>query len=127
MGSLYLNKSIQLEPGNFFKDDFPRNIDGVLFSNIFHDWQLCQALFLAKKAYSSLAEGGTIFINEMLLNKNKSGPLNAIVFNLLMYINQGSQQYTQREIYVILEEAEFRNCQRHLTHPYYNVITDKKV
>lgn len=34
------NHRISTYSGNFFKDDFPPNCDGVLFINILHDWSI---------------------------------------------------------------------------------------
>ncbi len=113
--------------GNFFKDAFPKGTDGILFSNIFHDWKPDQALLLARKAYDALPTGGKIFVHEMLLNEAKNGPLTPATFNLLMYMNHGSQQFTQTELFTLLQEAGFVHPQRVDTHPHYSVVIAEKL
>ena len=119
-------KNISLSSGNFFTDDLPRGHDGILFSNILHDWQLDKVHLLLKKAYDALPIGGKIFIHEVLLDEDKCGPEYATAFNLLMYINHGSQQYTQNELFNFLSECGFKNLKATKTHVYYSVVSGVK-
>jgi acetylserotonin N-methyltransferase len=112
--------------GNFFKDPFPSNVDGILFSNILHDWKPEQGLTLLKKAHEALPTGGKVFIHEMLLNEEKNGPLVPAGFNLLMYINHGSQQFSQTELYAMLGQAGFKHEQTIKPHPYYWLLIAEK-
>lgn len=116
---------VELYPGDFFRDSFPAGIDGILFSNILHDWQPKQAAPLIKKAYGVLPKGGSVFIHEMLLSK-ESQPLATATFNLLMYINHGSQQYTKEDLYSLLAETGFQGVKTIRTHPYYSVTVAEK-
>lgn len=113
---------IQLCSGNFFIDEFPKGADGILFSNILHDWKKEQAQFLIDKAYSYLSSGDQIFIHEILLNEAKNGPLNAATFNLFMYANYKSQQFTKTELFAMLELTGFNRCVVYNTHQDYSII-----
>ena len=116
---------VELYPGNFFTDPFPDGVDGILFSNVLHDWQPEKAALLINEAYRVLPKGGRVFIHEMLLNK-ESKPLAAATFNLLMYINHGSQQYTNESLFSLLTECGFQGMKTIKTHPYYSVTIAEK-
>jgi acetylserotonin N-methyltransferase len=120
-------KQIKFYPGNFFKDKWPDEpYDGILFSQIFHDWKPDYCLSLAKQAYNNLIPGGKIFIHEMLLNDDKSGPLTVCYLDLVMLINHGAQQFTKNELVYILEKAGFSKINVVPTFGYYYMITGEK-
>ncbi len=125
----YIDKSkttskVKLHPGNFFnKSEWPRGHDSVLLSQILHDWQPQQCKQLLTTAYDSLGKGGKIFIHEMLIDKNKSSPLTIACFDLLMFINHKSQQFTKEEILVLLKESGFRNIRYQKVLGYFSMIT----
>ncbi len=118
-----IKQEISLFAGNFFKDAWPRKHDGILFSQIFHDWppELCQEL--AKLAYEALEPGGKVFIHEMLLDQDKSSPLTTACFDLLMYINHRSQQFNQKDLTNLLLNAGFKNPTLTKTFGYYSVLS----
>lgn len=119
-------EKIRLISGNFFEDAFPTDCDGILLSNILHDWRVTKVRALLAKAYVVLPEGGKIFIHEMLLNDAKDGPMAAASFNMWMYMHHGSQQFTQEELYQLLAEQGFKSMETTVTHPYYSLITAEK-
>ncbi|MFF4326133.1 methyltransferase [Streptomyces sp. NPDC001591] len=53
---------IGLHPGDFFKDEFPRGADSVLFSHVLEIFSAEQILGQLKKAYDALPSGGRVFI-----------------------------------------------------------------
>lgn len=121
-----LNLRINIHPGNFFTDDLPINCDGILLSNILHDWQPDKVFQLLNKSFAALPTGGKIFIHEMLLDENRRTPLTAAAFNLLIYANHGSQQFTKLELYKYLEIAGFKSCTHIKVHSYYSLIIADK-
>jgi hypothetical protein len=123
--SQLMNK-IDILPGNFFKDKWPNGYDGILFSQIFHDWPVNQCKLLAKYAYESLPTGGHIYIHEMLLDDNDAAPLTVSCFNLLMLINHQSQQFSKKELFKLLRHVGFKNLKSKKTFGYYTIITGKK-
>lgn len=118
-----IKQEVALCAGNFFKDAWPRGHDGMLFSQIFHDWPVQQCKELAKLAYEALEPGGKIFIHEMLLDVDRSSPLTNTCFDLLMYINHRSQQFTQQELTDLLLNAGFKNPTLTKTFGYYSVLS----
>jgi SAM-dependent methyltransferase len=119
-----LEKSFQ--PGDFFRDPWPENQDVVFFGNIFHDWPPEVGVRLAEKAFASLAPGGRICLHEMILDEDKTSPRVPVLFSLLMFINHSSQQFTERELFEILQSTGFRNPVRRPNFGYYSVVTAEK-
>jgi hypothetical protein len=133
------NNQIKLHIGNFFIDKIPTGHDGILLSNILHDWQIPQVEFLLQQSCQALDNGGTIFIHEMLLDDvsdnmansmadlTKYASLTVTAFNLLMYVNHGSQQFTIQQITNLLEKAGFSDVKLIKTHTYYSLISATKI
>lgn len=115
------SQNVKVATGNFFKDNWPDNHDGILFSQIFHDWTIENCTVLARKAYEALKPGGKIFIHEMLLNKNRNSPLATACFDLLMFINHRSQQFTKDELFKLLKDVGFKKPKTVNTFGYYSV------
>lgn len=115
-------KKVKVISGNFFKDNWPGGHDGILFSQIFHDWTIDNCKMLAKKAYESLAPGGKIFLHEMLLNKSRNSPLATACFDLFMFINHRSQQFTKDELFDLLKGVGFKKPKAVETFGYYSVV-----
>lgn len=123
---LILEERLRLCNGNFFVDELPRDVDGILFSNVLHDWSINKIKFLLEKAYKALPDGGKIFIHEMLLNEEKNGPLNAATFNLFMYSNYYAQQLSFSELEAILTEVGFNCCIKYQSHLDFSVTIATK-
>jgi ubiquinone/menaquinone biosynthesis C-methylase UbiE len=111
---------------NMFEDTWPTGFDAVMFSNIFHDWTRPRCVALAHAAYSSLPAGGRVFVNEMLLNENKTGPLGPALFSMMMLLRMEGKQFTQRELTSLLEEAGFSSVETIAQFGYYSLITGRR-
>ncbi len=81
---------------------------------------------MLKKSFDALPNNGRIFIHEMLLDEGKCSPITATAFNLLMYVNHGSQQFTKSQLFNLLELIGFKNCDYIKTHHYYSLIIAQK-
>src|SRR5262249_18140359 len=92
---------------DMFQQAWPRGYDGVLLSNIFHDWSAETNRLLARRAYAALPSGGRIFVHEMLLAEDRSGPMTTASFSLLMLFGTQGRQYSFSEVREILEDAGF--------------------
>ncbi|MFO3392176.1 methyltransferase [Legionella pneumophila serogroup 8] len=115
---------ISVHPGNFFNEkNWPTGFDGVLLSQIVHDWPLDQCKEILKHAYNSTPTGGKIYIHEMLLDEDRISPLTTACFDLLMFINHKSQQFTKNELFDLLKIIGFKNPHLEKTFGYYSVIT----
>lgn len=94
---------------NMFSDAWPIGFDSILMSNILHDWSDEECLFLLVKAYNSLPENGRIYLHEMLLNDDGTGPLAATSFSMTMMRLTHGRQRSATEINALLHSAGFVN------------------
>lgn len=120
-------KNVSVHPGNFFlQDDWPTDCDGILLSQILHDWRLDECTILLKHARKVLPTGGKIYIHEMLLDDNKTSPLATVCFDLLMFINHQSQQFTKEMLFELLKSCGFSAPKTTPTFGYYSITTATK-
>ena len=121
-----LKRQLRFIGADMFKDAWPTGFQGIMFSNIFHDWDPGRCAILAKKAYVALPSGGMVFLNEMLLNDDKTGPLGAAMFAALMLLVMEGQQFTFNELSAILSAAGFQNIEKVSGYGYYTLISAQK-
>jgi hypothetical protein len=113
-------------PGDMFNDAWPRGYDGLFFSNVFHDWNVQTNLSLARRAYDALADGGQIFLHEMLLADDGSGPVTTASFSILLLFGTRGRQYTFRELRQVLGDAGFVDIGARETYGYYSIVSGRK-
>lgn len=123
---LGVTKKVSIYSGNFFNDPWPTGHDGVLFSQIFHDWPRLICEKLARNAFNILPKGGRIYIYEMLLNDNRTAPLTTACFDLLMLINHRSQQFTKAEVFDLLRTVGFKKIKTKQIFGYYSLVIAEK-
>lgn len=111
---------------DMFREPWPRGYDGMFFSNIFHDWNVETNTFLARRAYEALAPGGRIFLHEMLLAEDGSGPATTASFSMLMLLGTHGRQYAFTELRQILMNAGFADVDARPTYGYYSVVSGRK-
>ncbi|MFN3420575.1 MAG: methyltransferase [Armatimonadota bacterium] len=97
-----MEERITLQEGDWNKDEFGSGYDCLLMSNILHGHGSQASMKLAK-AFRALEPGGLLIIHDFLLNDEKSGPLPAALFNLMV------GAYSVREMLTVVENAGFRN------------------
>jgi predicted O-methyltransferase YrrM len=91
---------ISVREGSWDSQDFGLNNDVVLLSNILHGPESRAEMKLAK-AYDSLVSGGLVLIQDFLLNDEKTGPLLAALFNIMV------GAFSQKELFTHTEQAGF--------------------
>jgi hypothetical protein len=111
---------------DMFREPWPRGADALLFSNIFHDWNLDTCAELAGKAYEALPAGGRIYLHEMLLDDTGAGPASATSFSVVMLFGTEGRQYSGAELRSMLRTAGFGEPQIKLTSTYYSLICARK-
>jgi acetylserotonin N-methyltransferase len=121
-----LSDQISVSPFDMFNDPWPGDFDGILFGNVFHDWDLESCHLLARRAFDALALGGTICLHEMLLNERKDGPLTVALYSVAMLLHEKGKQFTPSELKEILTDAGFRDFQATPTFGYYSLVTATK-
>ncbi len=117
---------IDTYPIDMLHEVWPGGYDAVLFSNIFHDWNPVTNRFLARCAFSALPCGGRIFLHEMLLADDGSGPATTASFSILMLLGTHGRQYAFPELRDILEDAGFVDISARVTYGYYSVVVARK-
>lgn len=70
-----LSDRLKTFSGNLFQDDFPKNVDVILFCHIFTIWSDDKIVGILKKCHQSLAKGGQVVVFNMLSNDNEYGPI----------------------------------------------------
>jgi acetylserotonin N-methyltransferase len=111
---------------DMFREPWPRGYDGMFFSNIFHDWNAETNVFLARRAYEALSQGGRIFLHEQLLAEDGSGPVTTASFSMLMLLGTHGRQYSFTELQQILTSAGFTDVDARPTYGYYSVVIGRK-
>lgn len=112
---------------NMFEHDWPAGADAHFFSNVFHDWSAETNRLLAHKSFAALPSGGRIFLNEILMDDDGTGPWHAAAFSLLMLIGTLGKQYSLPEYREILESAGFVDIEAVRTGGgYYSIIIARK-
>jgi ubiquinone/menaquinone biosynthesis C-methylase UbiE len=93
---------ITLQVGDWNKDEFGTGYDCLLMSNILHG-PSSQAPMKLAKAFRALESGGLLIVHDFLLNDEKTGPLPAALFNLMV------GAYSVGELMALIEEAGFKD------------------
>lgn len=62
-----------VHPGDFFTDEFPTGMDGILFSYLLGIFSEEKNILLLKKAFDALPDGGQIFIHQVACDDSESG------------------------------------------------------
>ncbi|MCL2761526.1 MAG: acetylserotonin O-methyltransferase [Desulfuromonadales bacterium] len=113
ISSMGMDSRVKFVGGNFYSDDIPSGFDVVWISQILHSESTENCRKLIKRAMDSMKAGGTLYIQEFILNEEKSGPLFPALFSLNMLLaTDGGQAYSGKEIMGMMKEAGFVNLQR---------------
>ena len=113
---------------NMFEEAWPTGPDGHLFCNVFHDWSGETNRDLARRSFEALPQGGRIFLHEILMDDDYTGPYPAAAFSLLMLIGTLGKQYSLGEFREILESAGFEDVQAQRTGGgYYSLVSARKL
>ena len=118
-----LGERVRIVSADMFQDPWPTGFDGLLFGNIFHDWDLESCRFLSRCAFDALQPGGTICLHEMLLDDRKDGPLTVACFSIAMLLHEKGKQFTAGELEELLLEAGFRDFRVTPSYGYYSLVT----
>jgi hypothetical protein len=118
---------VQTAGVNMFEEAWPTGPDGHLFCNVFHDWSDETNKDLARRSFEALPSGGRIFLHEILMDDDYTGPYPAAAFSLLMLIGTLGKQYSLTEFRAILESAGFEDVRAQRTGGgYYSLVSARK-
>jgi precorrin-6B methylase 2 len=99
-----------LLPGDLGAVDFGRDYDLITIGHILHSEGVERSKKLLRKCFDALAPGGTIAIQEFLVNPERTGPPMGLIFavNMLVNTDQGDT-WSFEEIAGWLKEVGFSN------------------
>ena len=93
-----LDARIEVVAVDMFTAAWPADHDCHLFSNVLHDWDEAECRTLLAKSTAALPAGGRILIHDMLLDDDKSGPLWAAEYSVLLSTITQGRLYSAAEI-----------------------------
>ena len=96
-------KQVDTIEGSWEAESLGSGFDAVILSNIMHGKD-SNAPMKLKKAYDALEPGGSLAVQEFLLDENKDGPLTAALFNMMV------GAFSQNELIEIISQAGFTNA-----------------
>jgi acetylserotonin N-methyltransferase len=112
---------------NMFTEAWPTGYQAHFFSNVFHDWSTETNTVLAKKSFDALPSGGRIFLNEILMDDEGTGPWPAAAFSLLMLMGTLGKQYSLAEFQDILASVGFADVRaKRSGGGYYSLVSARK-
>ncbi|GAB2620591.1 methyltransferase [Streptomyces capparidis] len=93
-----LTERIDVHTGDFFRDaELPRGHDAVLLSLVLHSWAEEQDLEILRKCHRALPSGGRVFISELLLDDELTGPIQPALMSLNMLTHTRGRSYSGAE------------------------------
>lgn len=103
-----LDNKIDIVSGNFFVDDLGDNYDLVFVSFILENFSFMENIKLLRRVYDSMNAGGTIVLQELLLDEGRTSPEYNALFSLNMLVNtENGDVYTETDTWIMLKEAWF--------------------
>ncbi|MDQ1266099.1 MAG: hypothetical protein QG635_1251 [Bacteroidota bacterium] len=118
---------IETIAGNYFTDDFGKNYDMVFISYVCQNHTIWENLELMRRVFDALKFGGTVVIQEFLINDDRTSPVNGALLSLNMLVNtRAGDAYTETDLWLILRESWFSKIHRIDTHYGTSLMIGKK-
>ena len=106
---LLYNDRVELIEGDYFKDEFGKDYDAMLLSNIIHSHSETDILKLFIKAYKSCSKTGKLIVKDFFINDSRVAPKRAVLFAVNMLVNTKlGNTYSVKQINVLLKKAGFK-------------------
>jgi len=104
-----LSHRVSVTTADMFASPWPEGCDAHLFSNVMHDWDKPEIGQLLAKSRSTFGgNAGYVFVHEVFLNEDKSGPLPAAEYSAILAHSTRGRCYSWREMADLMEENEIR-------------------
>lgn len=99
--------------GDFMKDDIGGDYDLIFVSNVVSLFSIWENITLMQKLFDALKRGGRIVINDVIIEDNRSEPLESALWSINMMVNtQSGDAYTETDLWIALKEAWFHDLHR---------------
>ena len=92
-----LTGRVEFVAADMFTDDLPRGCDGVLLSNVLHDWDIPECRTLVGRVAASLPPGGQVWIHDVFLDDDLSGPLEIALYSAALFTLTEGRAYSAAE------------------------------
>jgi hypothetical protein len=117
---------VSVTPGDMFSEDWPRDCDLHLISNVLHDWDEPVAKGILAKSFGALAPGGMLVIHDAHINESKSGPLPVAKYSALLMHSTEGKCYSVEEMRHFLTATGFVGIQFRETTADRSILTARK-
>jgi SAM-dependent methyltransferase len=122
-----LAAAVETAAGDYLQDPLGAGYDLVFMSAVIHSNAADDNRLLFRKAAAALNPGGRLVVQDFLVNEDRSGPLQAVLFALNMLVGtQAGDTYTESEVRAWMTEAGMRDITRVDTAVGTNLVTGKK-
>ena len=111
---------------DMFRQAWPKGYDAIFMSNIVHDWDLETNAQLFRSSFDALPSGGRIYLHEMLIADDGSGPLASAGYSMLMLAGTKGRQYGAGELQRLLEDAGFADFRVQDTYGHFSLVIATK-
>uniref|UniRef100_A0A803SL76 Acetylserotonin O-methyltransferase n=1 Tax=Anolis carolinensis TaxID=28377 RepID=A0A803SL76_ANOCA len=112
---------ITFQSGDFFNDPIPE-ADLYILARILHNQDDEKCVALLTKLHKACKPGGGVLLVETVLNEDRSGPLAAHIYSILVMLDLEGKERTLSEYSTLLGAAGFKDVQfkkgRHLDAVY---------
>nr|XP_034972514.1 acetylserotonin O-methyltransferase-like isoform X4 [Zootoca vivipara] len=115
---------ITFHKGDFLKDPFPE-ADLYILSRILHCFPDEKCVQLLTRLHKACKPGGGVLIVERVLNEDRTGPLEAQIYGLVMLLITQGKERTPSEYNVFLNAAGFKEIQQKKT-GHFDAILGRK-
>ena len=111
---------------DMFRQAWPKGYDAIFMSNIVHDWDLDTNAQLFRSSFEALPAGGRIYLHEMLIADDGSGPIASAAYSMLMLAGTKGRQYGAGELDGLLQDAGFTGVRIQDTYGYFSLVIATK-
>ena len=104
-----LSGRLRFYPGDFFQDPIPA-ADVLILSRVLNNWDLATKIMLLKKTYDALPAGGTLIVNERLIDDDRRVNGDALLTSLnMLLVSTGGFNFTGADCVGWMGETGYRN------------------
>ncbi len=111
---------------DMFSDIWPPGFNLHLFSHVLHDWDGEAVEHLFRASFLALEPGGTVAIHDVHVNREKSGPVEAAEYSVLLMLSTKGKCYSLGELEGMLTAAGFRAMEVRATAGFRSLVTARK-